>query len=226
MRLMQNKINTPLEFLAADDQLLRKQVFRSTILGLGWYQRLRGFEVDDFKTHQGQIGRQFVLDKRSNDDDEILSRLQYLSQTSAMKLRYSGLDARGVLVWLAFAKAPTFGGGTPEGFWQNRKMYSTAAFTDQDIFARVKELFLQRPRRTVTAIGMHCYGLVPTARAQTTLVPSHVRADDLMTALDAANSRYGNFTVTYADALAGKSLIKQKIPFGSTQYFELLISGE
>jgi len=226
MRLMQNKVNTPLEFLAADDQLLRKQVFRSDIMGLGWYQRLRGFEVDDFKTHQGQIGRQFVLDKRTNDDDELLSRLQYLCQTSAMKLRYSQLDARGVMLWLAFAKAPTFGNGRPEGFWQTRHMYDTAVFTDQDVFNRIKELFLQRPRRTVTAIGMCLYGLVPTTRAQTTILAGNARADQLMVALDNANSRYGNFTVTYANALIGKKLIKQKIPFGSTRYFELLISGQ
>ncbi len=224
-RLIQSKINTPLEFLMADEQKLRKQVFRSTIIGRSWFQRLRGFEVDDFKTRQGQVGRQFVLDKRTNDDDEILSRLQYLCQTSAMKLRHSGLDARGVLVWLAFAKAPTFGNGRPEGFWQNRKMFATTAFTDQEIFARAKKLFLERPRQTVTAIGMTCYGLVPTARAQTTIIPENIRADDLMLALDAANTRYGNFTVTYADALIGKKLIKQKIPFGSTRYFELLISG-
>ena len=225
LRLMQNHINTPLEFLMADDQVLRKQVFRSNIIGLSWYQRLRGFEVDDFKTKQGQVGRQFVLDKRTNDDDEILSRLQYLCQTSAMKLRHSGLDARGMLIWLAFAKAPTFGNGRPEGFWQKRKMYDTAVFTDHDVFARARELFLERPRQTVTAIGMTCYGLTPTTRSQITLLPENVRADDLMLALDDANTRYGNFTVTYADALIGKNLIKQKIPFGSTRYFELLISG-
>lgn len=225
LRLMQNGINSPLEFLDADNQLLRKQVFRSTVMGTQWYQRLRGFEVDDFATRQGQVGRQFVLDKRTNDDDEILSRMQYLCQTTAMKLRYSGLDARGMSVWLAFQKAPTFGNGTPEGFWQNRKMFDTAVFSDQDVFARAKQLFLERPRRTVTAIGMTTYGLTPTTRSQATFLPENIKTDDLMVALDDANTRYGNFTVTYADALAGKQLIKQKIPFGSTRYFELLISG-
>jgi hypothetical protein len=58
------------------------------------------------------------------------------------------------------------------------------------------------------------------------LLADSAKTNDLMTALDSANSRYGNFTVTYANALAGKKLIKQKIPFGSTRYFELLISGE
>lgn len=224
-RLQQNRIDSPLEFLAADDQLLRKQVFRSTVMGTQWYQRLRGFEVDDYKTRQGQVGRQHVLNKRSNDDDEILGELLYLCQTSAMKLRYSGLDARGMSIWLAFQKAPTFGDGRPVGFWQNRKMFETAVFADHDVFARAKQLFLERPRQTVTAIGMCCYGLQPTGRAQITLLSENVRADDLMVALDDANTRYGNFTVTYADALAGKQLIKQKIPFGSTRYFELLISG-
>jgi hypothetical protein len=32
--------------------------------------------------------------------------------------------------------------------------------------------------------------------------------------------------LTYADALDGRKVIKQKIPFGTTEYFDLLISGQ
>jgi DNA polymerase-4 len=222
-RLMQNSINTPLEFLAADEQKL-VQVFASKVHANHWYKRLRGFEVDDYTTHQCQVGRQFVLDQRTNDNEVLLSRLQYLSQTSAMKLRSSGNDARGVLVWCTFGDTPKWGDSHPSGFWQKRQMFPTAAYTDQEIFRRARQLFAQRPGRIVTAIGMTCYGLTPSNRDQTSLNPIDLSDDNLTTAVDTVNDRYGNFVMTYADALDGKKVIKQKIPFGSTQYFELLIS--
>lgn len=37
------------------------------------------------------------------------------------------------------------------------------------------------------------------------------------------NDFYGNFTVFTADTLTGTKTVKQKIPFGGTEYFELLL---
>ena len=45
----------------------------------------------------------------------------------------------------------------------------------------------------------------------------------LTEAMDELNQRYGNYTVTFASSLGASREIKQKIPFGSTRYFELLI---
>ena len=46
----------------------------------------------------------------------------------------------------------------------------------------------------------------------------------LTQAVDEINSQFGEFTVTYASSLAAKDVVKQKIPFGSTRYFELLLN--
>ncbi len=48
-RLRSYGIQTPTDFLAAREDWLQKVVFRS-ICGSYWYQRLRGFEVDDYQT--------------------------------------------------------------------------------------------------------------------------------------------------------------------------------
>jgi DNA polymerase-4 len=221
-RLTAGGITSPLEFLAADEARLAA-IFGSRVHAHHWYRRLRGFEVDNWRSREGQVGRQFVLPARSNDDTLLLSRLQYLTQTAAMKLRAGGHDARGVLVWCTFGDVPTFGDSRPLGFWQRRQMFPTPAFTDQEIFRRVRQLFGARPRRLVTALGMTCYGLVQSARSQTSLDPRHAAEIQLTEAVDAVNGRYGNFVMTYGDALSGKQVIKQKIPFGSTQYFDLLL---
>ena len=44
----------------------------------------------------------------------------------------------------------------------------------------------------------------------------------LTEAVDRINADFGEFTITYANSAASKEIVKQKIPFGSTRYFELL----
>ena len=46
----------------------------------------------------------------------------------------------------------------------------------------------------------------------------------LTQAVDEINNLYGEFTITYASSLDAKQVVKQKIPFGSTRYFELLLN--
>jgi hypothetical protein len=41
-------------------------------------------------------------------------------------------------------------------------------------------------------------------------------------AMDTINQRWGEATILYATAMSGKGAVTQKIPFGSTRYFELL----
>nr|MBP7769164.1 hypothetical protein [Candidatus Saccharibacteria bacterium] len=62
-----------------------------------------------------------------------------------------------------------------------------------------------------------------SARSQISLLDSTNRAEWLTQAVDEVNDKYGNFVICTANSIAGKSLVKQKIPFGSTRYFELLL---
>jgi len=45
----------------------------------------------------------------------------------------------------------------------------------------------------------------------------------LAPAVDEINERYGRFMIHAANSLEGKRTVKQKIPFGGTKYFELLL---
>jgi hypothetical protein len=76
----------------------------------------------------------------------------------------------------------------------------------------------------VTRIGVTCYMLTPSTRSQVSLLEDINQAEWLTTAIDDINEKYGSFTVSYGTALEGKNIVKQKIPFGSTQYFELLLN--
>lgn len=212
-RLQQRAIMTPLQFLEASPTLLRYGVFRS-IVGEYWYQRLRGFEVDDVTTSLGVVGRQFVMDKKTNDEAVILPRLHHLCQSTGHKLRYNGVVARGILVWARMLDGDTF---------VKRQMFGDMFYTDQAIYERAKQLFDQRPKHLrVGTLGVSCYGLTCGARGQLSFLEEDRRAERLTSAVDVANYRFGNHTITYANALEGKKVVKTKLPFGSTKYFELL----
>lgn len=213
-RLRSHNIKNPLEFLAATENLLKKVVFRS-ICGTYWYQRLRGFEVDDYKTTLGMVGRQWAVKDPTNNEDYLRSCLHYLTETSAMKLRYRDREARGVCVWMGFCE----GGG-----FQEKKMYKVPCYTNEVIWERVSALFDKRPKGArVKVMGIYLYQLESSQRSQTSLLDDIIKADYLTKAVDEINDFYGSFTVYSAESLTGNKNIKQKIPFGGTEYFDLLL---
>jgi DNA polymerase-4 len=213
-RLNAAGIFTPIQFLEASADHLRRFVFHS-IIGEDWYQRLRGYEADDIATKLGTVGRQWVLSKASSDDSFILPCFHYLCETTGKKLRFQGVDARGIIVWVRFQSGDS---------WYLRKMFKSTFYTDQEIYARALQLFNKRPKHMVVqTMGITCYQLTPSARSQISLLEEVNKEDWLASAVDDINERYGTFKVFAADTLIGTNLVKQKIPFGSTKYFELLL---
>lgn len=213
-RLRAHSIYTPLQFLEASDELLRRKIFKS-INGLHWHNRLRGYEVDDYQTNLGMVGRQWVVKKPSNNDSYLRSCLHFLVETTGIKLRFRNVEARGVCVWVSFAA----GGG-----WSDKKMLRATFYTNQDIWLHVSRLFDHRPKHMVVrTMGLYLYQLTPSQRSQISMFDDVIKADYLTKTMDEINDFYGSFTVYSADTLVGKQEVKQKIPFGGTEYFELLL---
>lgn len=212
-RLNAAGIHTPLQFLDAPAAVLSRQVFHS-VCGDDWYRRLRGWEVDDTEHDTKTVGRQFVMDEWQPNEETLLSRLSHLSETTAMKLRHRGLAARGVYIYLMYANGDV---------WYERQLFKTPVYTGSDVCRRMMLLFNNRPRYDwVRMMSVSCYKLEPAHTNQISLLDEVNKGVWLSEAVDTINSLYGEFTVTYASSLAAKGLIKQKIPFGSTRYFELL----
>lgn len=213
-RLNAAGIYSPLQFAYANSKFLQTRVFGG-IVGDYWYKRLRGYEIDDRPTKLGVVGRQWVLSKPSNEDSFILPCFHYLCETTGKKLRYNSVDARGVLVWARFTNGSGF---------VLRKMFRSKFYTDREVYRRALILFNQRPKHMVIqTMGITCYMLSASSRSQMSMFESVNKEEWLTEAVDEINDRYGNFTVCSANALAGKELVKQKIPFGGTKYFELLL---
>lgn len=213
-RLRAHDIKTPLEFLAADEQLLRRQVFKS-INGMHWHNRLRGHEVDNYETKLGMVGRQWVVRHAIDNEEELRSCFHYLVHTTGIKLRYRNVGARGICAWVSFS----MGGG-----WSDKRMLKQPIYRDQDIWLHASRLFNNRPKHMrVQTMGVYLYQMEPSQRSQLNMFEDVAKADYLTQAVDEINDMYGSFTVFSADTLSGTKTVKQKIPFGGTEYFDLLL---
>jgi len=215
-RLMANDITSPIQFFHAKEQKLRKQVFKS-VVGTYWHRRLRGYEVDDFATHKGMVGRQWVVHKPTYKDDYLLPCFSVLCETIGVKLRSKNLEARGICVQLRFQNGETF---------REKRMYRSTFYTNQEVYKRALEQFNKRPNGAiVTQINIYTYELTQSSRSQLGFFDDVQRINDLTMAVDGINEKYGLFTVYSAISLDGTKIVKQKIPFGGTEYFELLLKS-
>jgi DNA polymerase-4 len=207
-RLHSVGIYTPLQFLEAEKITLHKVVFKS-VVGEWWYQRLRGFEVDDVETHIGRVGRQYVLERFDLRREDILQRLHHLCESVGGRMRTQELAARGVYVY-----AKTLNGQ----YWHSSTLSPLPFFSNQSIYAQAMQLFDRAPDQ-IREIGMHCYELTALDTSQLSIFADELsRERHVVQAIDEINKRFGERTIHSADTLSTGIYVNTKIPFGSTRY--------
>ncbi len=207
-RLNRVGIYTPLEFLDADVVTLQKMVFKS-INGLYWHQRLRGWEVDDVASDVKTVGRQYVLESFDLSRAEVLQRLHHLCESVGHRMRSKNKVARGVIV---------SGKSRSQGYWHFRRMSPLPFFTNGAIYAQAAMLMAQAPDNLIK-ISITCYQLEDGLGNQLSLFGDQLaREQQVTSAIDEINKRFGDRTVHSADTLGTGFYVKQKVPFGSTRY--------
>lgn len=207
-RLNSVGIFTPLQFLDADPVTLRKIVFKS-VVGEWWYQRLRGFEVDDVETQLGRVGRQYVLERFDLTREEIVQRLHHLCESVGSRLRGQQKAARGVYVY-----AKTY----DRQHWHSSTLSPLPFFSDQSIYMQALQLFDRAPDN-IREIGVHCYELTTADSSQLSFFADEIiRERQVVEAIDEINKRFGDRTIHSGGTLNTGIYVKTKIPFGSTRY--------
>jgi DNA polymerase-4 len=207
-RLNSVGIFTPLDFLDADPVTLQKVVFKS-VVGMWWYKRLRGWEVDDVETDIKRVGRQYVLESFDLSYDEITQRLHHLCESVGSRMRSQNKAARGIYVYAKTLRRE---------YWHASSLSMLPFHSDQTIYAQARRLFEKAPDQ-LKEIGVHCYELESMEDSQLSLFNDQiVRERQVTNAIDDINKRWGDRTIHSADTLGTGMYVKQKIPFGSTRY--------
>ena len=225
LRLQQVGIETPLQFLDADVRTLEKIVFKS-ICGRQWHQRLRGWEVDDVTYDLKTCGRQYVLESRNLDRDDIVRRMHTLTEAVGAKLRSQNKCARGVGIYARFHTDSTEALHTSNGrwgrkgnYWHTKFLAPLPFFSNAAIWQLVERAFAEAPAGQIREIGVHVYHLTDGLGDQLTLFGDELAREQRVTAvIDEVNARYGERTIHSADTTGTSRIVKTKIPFGSTRY--------
>jgi len=201
-------IYTPLQFLDAPLGALRKQVFKS-IVGLHWYLRLRGHEIDNIDFGRKSFGQQYALGQKTSDIQELSRLLMKLCEKTGRRLRGSSFVGGGIHLWLNFENRMYWA----QGYKLKKDVYST-----QDIFLAAQRLLNTAaiPAR-VTNIGVTVFNLHPANPEQLGLFDdSRLDTRSLARAADMVNDRYGEFTIVPAIMANMQDVILKRVAFGGT----------
>lgn len=208
-RLNSVGIYTPRAFYDASEEVLRKVVFKS-VNGTHWYQRLRGYEVDNVDHDLKTVGRQYVCERPDLTTQEVLDRLHHLVESVGQKMRNNDRSARGLGVYMK---------GYEGEQWRRKYVASLPFFSNEALWSIAQKSCQEMPQHSIREIGVWCYLLHPSNVDQLSLFGDELaREQARVFAVDDINNRYGERTITSASTLNTDMYVKSKIPFGSTRY--------
>ena len=207
-RLNAAGIYTPLQFLDAPLNVLRHQVFKG-IVGLYWYLRLRGHEIDNVNFGRKSFGQQYALGEKTTDQAQLSRLLMKLCEKTGRRLRTAGYVAGGIHLWLNFENRM---------YWAQGKKLHRDVYSTQDIFLAAQRLLNMAaiPDR-VTNMGVTVFDLHPSTPEQLGLFDdSRLDTRALAKAADLVNDRYGEFTLVPALMANMQDVILKRVAFGNT----------
>lgn len=213
-RLNAYGIFTPLDFLNAECETLEKNVFKS-VLGRQWYERIRGYEVDDVEFKTKSIGQEYALKEWTSDPKKICPMLMKLCEKMGRRLRRKSFIARGIHVGMIYRD------GT---YWHRARLTGEQMYTTMELYRNALLIYNQQPEiKAITKISVSCYDLSSNTKAQMTLFDIDVsKQRKTANAMDDINHRYGEFVITPALMMGMKDTILDRVPFGSTKDLEEL----
>lgn len=208
-RLYMAEIFTPLDFLEAKAFSLKGRAFQS-IVGIYWYLRLRGYEVDDAKFKTKSFGNDYSVGNKTSDRNEVSRLLMKLSEKTGRRLRKHDFQAGGVSLSMGFENG---------AWWHKSKKTDYVIYSTQEIYRAIMRLFRQVdiPAR-VTHLNIAVFNLRPATPIQLGIFDgTRLDSKSLAIAIDKMNDRYGEYTVIPAIMANMENTILNRVPFGSVR---------
>lgn len=213
VRLNNLGVYSVLDFYNASPLQL-KSAFQS-IVGYYWYQRLRGWEVDDVEFSRKSYGNSYALPKPLVTPDELAPILQKLVEKTGARLRKAGYKARGVHLSLVYRDWD---------FWHHGHSFPDFIFDSRDIYKAAFRILISAPyRKPVREIAESVFNLQKAEPSQMALFEDITKKENLSKAIDSVNERWGNFVITPARMMGTKDVVIDRIAFGGVKELEEII---
>lgn len=210
LRLRENGIYTPLQFLAADEKFLHKKVFKS-INGHYWYMRIRGWEVDDIEFERKSYGQQYALAQKTGNIVLLGRLLMKLCEKMGRRVRRAGYAARGISLSLSFTDHTYLNTGHLVGY----QMYTVWDFY-HEAYRILHEALTEG--KVVSQMSVSCFDLVTVRAIEEQLFDqTRTKKHQVSDAVDRMNNRYGEYVITPASMMSMDSTILDRIAFGNVR---------
>lgn len=209
-RLHSQGIYSVIDFYEADARRV-KSAFQS-ILGFYWYARLRGWEIDGEDFGRKSFGNSFALPTPCKTPEELAPILTKLVEKTGQRMRKQNYACRGVHV------AVLYRDGT---HWQRGTRFARAVFDSREVFRAAYKLLCASPYRLPVAIlAESVFNLTDVDTRQLDLFEDVDKTARLTQAVDAINTKYGDFVITPARMLNTGGLMPDRISFGGVKELE------
>lgn len=201
-RLNKQGIYTPLDFYRASRTTLRAAF--GGVVGADWHTRLRGYELDNVEFARRSFGQSYVL-PHPMEMGQWRPILAKLVSKAARRMRCAGYLARGVHLSLRFAS---------HSGWHTSATSPAPVSDDPTLLSRLLSLYEPIDNHLkVKKLAISFFDLVRDP-GQLSLLADLPRQQNLVAALDSLNSRYGEYSVTYASMLGSTGHVRDAIAFG------------
>ena len=174
------------------------------IVGLYWYTRLHGFEIDDFVSIRKTYGNSFAPPpNKAHLKLEILSKL---CQKTGYRLRKAGLVANGIHLSISYRDG---------SFWHKSIKTKRTIFESGDIYKEAiklldKNLSIELPR----VIAVNVFSLQAAKHLQLDIFSDEIKKTCLVTAIDRINNKWGLYTIHSARMSLDSTVVQDRISFG------------
>lgn len=210
-RLNSGGIFTPLAFLSVSSEFLHRRIFKS-ILGVRWYQRLRGWEVDDVNFSRKSYGQNYALGKQTASTKELGKFLLTLVEKMGRRLRRAHFFACGIHVYIGYRDGTS---------WSMGKKFSQQLSTTNELYTKALWILGQQPTpNLVRDLSVSCFELIPKKWEQLDLFSLRDKGRKIQEAADSVNNKWGEFTLVSARMMGMKNIILDRIAFGGINEFK------
>jgi DNA polymerase-4 len=184
----------------------------TSICGYYWYERLRGYEVDDFVSKRGSYGNSYALPKPLYKIEDLSPILAKLVEKTGFRLRSAGLKAKGVHLAISFRDS---------SFWHKGISFDETLFDSRKIYEKIFGLLvLCQPQKPVREIAVSVFNLVKESSSQLELFDDVCKKETLVRSIDKVNKRWGNFVIGSARLLGTEKFVPDRIAFGGVKELE------
>jgi DNA polymerase-4 len=195
-------IRTPLDLYDLPPWELKR---RLGMVGYYWHLRLRGYSIDTEDYDTKTLGHSSVLPRPTRDPAELKPLLHKLTHRVARRLRKEGWRARGL----------TVSGSTREwGRWVHTVRLTPTNRRDAIFEAAWKLLATDPPAEPLRKIAVTTFDLQSTALEQPPLFAENPRGERALDGANAANDKWGEFTVVPAAMMGTQDMANDAIAFG------------